>query len=488
MPLTRREFLAVPLLAAQPLDEGEWVNDIHSQLNRTHVRRIARPNSAADLRRILHESDRVSIAGGRHAMGGQQFGTGTTLIDMRGMNRVLSLDEERGVVEVEAGILWPELLAYLWGGSHGWGILQKQTGADRLSLGGALAANIHGRGLTLKPIIDQVESFSILAADGEFRACSRAENPEIFRLAIGGYGLFGIVATIKLRLGRRRKVRRVVERHQVDEIPNLFESRIRDGFLYGDFQYATDGKRHSFFREGLFPTYQPVPDATPLTVNPTRFHPDDWERLTYWSHKNRRLAFRVYADRYLATSGQIYWSDSQLSAAYVENYHEALDRKMHASHPATEMISELYVPRRRLPAFMNEAGRLLRERRGNVIYGTVRIIEADTESYLAWARESWACVVVNLHVVHTPESIAHEAETFRGLIDLALAQGGSFYLTYHRWAAWRQIQAAYPQIDGFLALKRKYDPDERFHSDWYVSLTMRERAATGTDSSVHVEP
>jgi FAD/FMN-containing dehydrogenase len=472
MGLTRREFLAAaPFLAAQPQDEGEWVNDIHSQLNRIHVRRISRPNSAEDLCRIVRESDRVSIAGGRHAMGGQQFGSDTTLIDMRGMNRILSLDAERGQVEVEAGILWPEILTYLWGGTHGWGILQKQTGADRLSLGGALAANIHGRGLTLKPIIDQVESFTIVTADGELRTCSRNENAELFRSAIGGYGLFGAVATIQLRLGRRRKVRRVVERHHIDEIPDLFESRIRDGYLYGDFQYATDAKRDSFFRQGLFPTYQPVADSTPLTVNPTRFHPEDWERLTYWSHRDRRLAFRVYSERYLATSGQIYWSDSQLSAAYIDNYHQALDRKMHAQHPATEMISELYVPRRRLPVFMNEAGRLLRERKGNVIYGTVRVIEADSESFLAWARESWACVVVNLHIVHTPESIAHEAETFRGLIDVALAQGGSFYLTYHRWAAWRQIKAAYPQIDEFLALKRKYDPEERFHSDWYANLT-----------------
>ena len=38
-----------------------------------------------------------------------------------------------------------------------WGIVQKQTGADRLSLGGALACNAHGRGLALKPIVDQVE-------------------------------------------------------------------------------------------------------------------------------------------------------------------------------------------------------------------------------------------------------------------------------------------------------------------------------------------
>ena len=358
----------------------------------------------------------------------------------------------------------------LWKGPHGWGIFQKQTGADRLSIGGALAANIHGRGLALKPIIDQIESFNILMADGQPQLCSRSRNAELFRLAIGGYGLFGIITAVQLRLFRRRKVERVVERRQIDEMPDLFAQRVKDGYLYGDFQFATDSKRDSFLRQGLFPSYRPVADSTPLTANPTRFNPEDWERLTYWSHKNRRLAFKVYSSRYLATSSQIYWSDSQLSAAYIDNYHQALDRKLHARHPATEMISELYVPRPKLPAFMNDARRLLKERKANVVYGTVRIIEADTESFLAWARKDWACIVVNIHIEHTPQAIAHEAATFRGLIDLALALGGSFYLTYHRWATWKQINSAYPQMNEFLELKRKYDPQGRFQSDWYTSL------------------
>jgi len=483
-PIRRRTFLALPaahLLAAAGIrasaisataeDEGVWVNDIHSALNRTKVRRVVKPGSIEELQWTFRESDRVSIAGGRHAMGGQQFAAGSTLIDTSGLNRVLGLDDERGIVEVQAGIQWPELLAYLWNGQHGWGILQKQTGADRLSLGGSLSANVHGRGLQLRPIIDQVESFTLLNAAGDIITCSRDENAGLFRLVIGGYGLFGVIATVKLRLGRRRKVQRVVERHRIDEIPDLFAARIRDGYLYGDFQYATANERDSFFREGLFPTYKLMPDSTPLTPNPTRFHPEDWERLTYWSHKNRKQAFKVYESRYLATSGQVYWSDSQLSAAYVDGYHVRLDQKTHARLPASEMITELYVPRFRLPAFMGEARRLLRERKGNVIYGTVRIIEADTESFLAWARESWACIVVNLHIVHSPSAIEHEAETFRQLIDLALAHGGSFYLTYHRWALARQIRTAYPQIDDFLALKSKHDPQGRFKSDWHSGMT-----------------
>jgi FAD/FMN-containing dehydrogenase len=88
------------------------VNDIHSQLNPTQVHRVSRIDSIAALRTAMrqarNEGKAISIAGGRHSMGGQQFGTDTVLIDTRPMNRVLNFDHASGLVEVEAGIQWPE--------------------------------------------------------------------------------------------------------------------------------------------------------------------------------------------------------------------------------------------------------------------------------------------------------------------------------------------------------------------------------------------
>ena len=165
----------------------------------------------------------------------------------------------------------------------------------------------------------------------------------------------------------------------------LFQGSLKH--IYGDFQFATDDTRDSFLRRGVFSCYQPVASETPLTENPTRFHPDDWARLTRYSHTNNRLAFEVYTTRYLETSGQIYWSDSQLSAAYVDNYHADLDRVMGARVKGSEMITEIYVERSSLAAFMERARDVLRAHRANVIYGTVRLIEKDDETFLAWARD-----------------------------------------------------------------------------------------------------
>jgi FAD/FMN-containing dehydrogenase len=451
------------------------VNDIHSQLNETHVRAIVRPTdraaliAAIDMARAAGRS--VAVAGGRHAMGGQQFGDAVVLVDTRSLSQPIAFDPELGLLTVEAGIQWPALLEYLarvqQASDRPWGIYQKQTGADRLSLGGALACNAHGRGLALGPIVQQVEGFELVGPDGRPRWCSRTEHADLFGLAIGGYGLFGVISQVQLRLRPRVKVRRVVEIAGTGGIMEKFEERIRGGALYGDYQFATDAARDSFLARGVFSCYVPVPADTPLTENPARFRPEDWARLTFYSHRYKQRAFEVYSTRYLQTSGQVYWHDWQLSAAYVDDYHADLDRALGARVKATEMITELYVPREALADFMREAGAALRRRRANVIYGTVRLIEKDDETVLAWARERYACVIFNLHIEHTPASIAAAADTFRELIDVAIGQGGSYYLTYHRWARRDQVEACYPRMREFLELKARHDPGELFQTTWY---------------------
>ena len=79
---------------------GVSVNDVHSQLNAVRVARVARPTGVEDVQREIEAARRegraVSIAGGRHAMGGQQFAQEGDLLDMTGINRVLRFDTEAG--------------------------------------------------------------------------------------------------------------------------------------------------------------------------------------------------------------------------------------------------------------------------------------------------------------------------------------------------------------------------------------------------------
>jgi FAD/FMN-containing dehydrogenase len=451
------------------------VTDIQSELNETVVDEIVPVTSVEEIGAAIvraGETGRaVAIAGGRHAMGGQQFCAGAMLLDTRPLARVLGFDRERGTIEVEAGIQWPALIDHLAETQAGrepqWGIAQKQTGADRLSIGGAIAANVHGRGLAMRPFVADLESFLLVGAGGEALTCSRTENAELFALATGGYGLFGCVSSATLRLVPRQTLERVVEVRSSDELMRAFEERIREGFLYGDFQFATDAASEDFLRKGVFSCYRPVEREGPPPADQRALSRADWERLIHLAHTDKTRAFEVYAAHYLATSGQLYYSDAHQLSDYGDGYHRALDERLGSSDRATEMISEIYVPRERLADFLEAVADDFRRNGVNLIYGTIRLIERDDETFLAWATDRWACIIFNLCTVHTDEGLARSADDFRRLIDVAVERGGSYYLTYHRWATRAQVETCYPRFAEFLRLKRERDPEERFQSDWY---------------------
>jgi FAD/FMN-containing dehydrogenase len=452
------------------MKSGILCNDVHSRLNPVRVTEIAHPATTGEVAELIRGSrGPVSICGSRHAMGGQQFGENTLLIDCRGLKAAPELDRGRGLVEAGAGLTWPELIAGLHHAQRGlspvWTIRQKQTGADDLTLGGSLAANIHGRGLRMPPIIGDVEAFTLVDAAGLIRRCSRTENTELFRHAIGGYGCFGVITSVQLRLSPRVKVERLVEITTIDRLNAALDDRVAAGCLYGDFQFSIDETSPGFLRRGVLSSYRPVDDSR-VMEDAEELDAADWGELIHLAHTDRARVFDVYADHYLRSHGSLYWSDSHQLGVYLEDYHCGLDDRL-GTPPATEMISELYVPREHLAGFMGLAAELLRPSGVPVIYGTVRRIECDTESALAWAREDFACIVFNLHTEHTTEGIARSAEAFRGLIDLALSFGGSYFLTYHRWARRDQVERAHPGFRDFLRAKERHDPEGRFQSEWW---------------------
>ncbi len=404
-----------------------WVNDVHSGLNKTLVAKIERPPAADRLREVIVAAREarlpVSIGGGRHAMGGQQFGRATIHVDMTGLDRVIDFDRESGEVEVESGIQWPQLVDWLekeqGTGSRPWGIVQRQTGADRVCVGGALAANAHGRGFAKKPIVEDVLAFTLMNPSGELLRCSRTENSDLFRLAVGGYGLFGPMTTVRLKLGPRRRVERVTDTVETKDLARHFDERIADGFVSGDLQLTTDLNSEAALREGISVCDRPVADDAPngsssSSSRPTR-DPDE--------------------------------SDEPPNSS--------------------EMITEICVPRGELLVFLEEVRADFLEHDVTPVRGMVRLIERDDETYLPWAKDRFACVTFGLRVDHDRRGLKKAPDDFRRLIDRGLERGGGYYLAYHRWAARRQVLAGYPELPEFLRLKQEHDPEERFQSEWY---------------------
>lgn len=455
------------------------LNDVHSGLNPVVVAEVVRPDSLAAIQVAVRSArDRglkISIAGGRHSMGGQQFADGAMHLDMGALNRVLDGDAQRGLLHIEAGADWPAIIA----ASHAlglstdgrqWGIRQKQTGVDAVSLGGSISANAHGRGLMLQPLGADIEELTLVDATGDVQRCSRTENPLLFSLVIGGFGLFGVIYSARLRLSPRQRLRRRVDIIDLDDALNAVFRRADEGCLYGDFQFVIDADDASFLRRGVLACYEPCAVDATEAEQVADLAPETWLKLLKLAHDDKRMAFKLYSQHYLGTDGNHYWSDTHQLSTYLPGYAEFLaSTRVATANAPTEslVIGEHYVPHDQILEFMRRARELLRVNSTEVIYGTIRSIWRDTVAFMPWARQDFACVVLNLRTLHSPEGLARTANSFRALNEAAIAVGGCFFLTYHRYASASQVERAYPEFRQFLLHKLRVDPGQRFESEWY---------------------
>lgn len=476
----RRDFLrgiaAAPIVVATSgLSEpqGELVNDVHTGLNPTRVSRVVRPSSIQELQELIKDCRKrgqvVSVSGSRHATGGQQFAADSILLDMRSMNRVVGLDNETGVLHVEGGIEWPELIQgylSLQGQNPRVGIHQKQGGADHMTLGGAISANAHGHCLGSPPIVSDVEWLNIVSSDGSTQKCSRQENRELFSLAAGGYGLFGVIAAVGLRLVPRRRIKRNVEVRTTAELVELIEKRTASGAPFGYFQYCIDETSPDFLRTGILTVYEFVAPETSLGAQ-SDMDERSLIRLLEAAHRDSGSAYRRYAEFELSKDGNVEWSDLHQLSTYPTGYHEEIQARLGASYAGADLILEVYVPRNNLIPFLEAARRILLTSELRLVYGTIRFIEQDKDSFLPWAKKRYACVIFTPHTSTEARALHKTGGICRKLMQSATNRGGSFYLTYNRFAHPDDLESAYPQFVDFLALKKKYDPMEIFQSDWY---------------------
>lgn len=144
--------------------------------------------------------------GGRSFLGygnGRSYGDSCqahsgTVIDMRGMSRILSFDPGTGLLEAEAGVLLSDIIAVA--APHGF-FPAVVPGTQSVTLGGAIANDIHGKNHHRRGSFGRhVESLRLLRSDGRIRQCSTSSERRLFAATIGGMGLTGLILSATIRL------------------------------------------------------------------------------------------------------------------------------------------------------------------------------------------------------------------------------------------------------------------------------------------------
>jgi FAD/FMN-containing dehydrogenase len=147
----------------------------------------------------------VTVRGGGLTTEGESVAYGGVLLDMTGMSRVVSVNEEKLEVRTQAGIFWASLAEHL----RRYG-LDYQSAPLNLtsSVGGTLGVggidvNSTHRGCSA----DQALALQVVTPTGEIVECSDAENAALFQRVILGYGQFGVITEATLRVRRYTPIR-----------------------------------------------------------------------------------------------------------------------------------------------------------------------------------------------------------------------------------------------------------------------------------------
>ncbi|HYN43377.1 MAG TPA: FAD-binding oxidoreductase [Thermoanaerobaculia bacterium] len=130
--------------------------------------------------------------------GDSALNAGGAVVLTERLGRILDLDEDGLAVTCEGGTSLARLLSFLV--PRGF-FLPVVPGTRFVTVGGALAADIHGKNHHVDGTIGRhVEELTILTSSGESLRCSHRENAEAFDATIGGMGLTGFILSARLRL------------------------------------------------------------------------------------------------------------------------------------------------------------------------------------------------------------------------------------------------------------------------------------------------
>ena len=427
-----------------------------SRLDKTQVAEIwdipSDPRKGEDeLRELLLKAQaahlRVSIAGARHSMGGQTIYPGGIAINMLPF-KGMKLDEDKNLLHVQAGAKWADIIPYL--DQYGRSVAVMQSD-NSFTVGGSLSVNCHGWQYDRPPIASTVESFHLMKADGSVIACSRTENRELFSLALGGYGLFGVILDADLRVVPNERLR--------------IEQRV----------VPLGGAMQSFSR-----SLQKNPDVqmvyARMNITPQEMFDEVLVNVFYREkgpHWLPRLVFRGSAastyGKEMRWSAETKMQPELAGKVFSRNQLMNDDAEWYLDHSqeTTDILHEYFVGRDHAGEFLAAAKKIIRKHNADLLNVTVRDVKTDNDTFLRYADQDMLAFVMFFSQARTPAGDAEMQTMTQELVDAVLEAGGRYYLPYRLHPAAAQFHRAYPQADEFFNLKRHYDPQELFQNEFY---------------------
>jgi FAD/FMN-containing dehydrogenase len=400
----------------------------------------------------------VNVGAARHSMGGQAIprnGTAITVDDAR-----IDIDTAAGVYKVNGGARWADVIAAL--DPSGFSPVVMQSNHD-FGVAATFSVNAHGWPVPFGPMGATVRSLRMVLANGDLVTASRKENPDLFALAMGGYGLIGLIVDLEVEMVQNQRLLPSFSVLQANEFATAFMESVNDpgnAMVYG----RLNVDRAALFQEALLVSYRPASDQSQLAPA---------ERSGLVSH----LASQIYRTQVGRESMKRWrwWVETRLgpSVSGERSRNSLMNEPVvtldDRDPERVDILHEYFIPVDAFHEFLQACRTTIPNSFAEFLNVTLRYVDADPVSILAHSPTPRIAAVMSFTQEKTARAEADQMRMTQALIDQVLAIGGTYYLPYRPHARQDQFVSAYPGAAAFVAAKRELDPKLRLRNNLWDS-------------------
>ncbi len=419
---------------------------------------LTEPETVDELRRTLDERSTIPRGLGR-SYGDPAINSGGQVVATTRLDRYLAFDAERGVLTCEAGVSLERIIDTF--GPRGW-FPAITPGTKYVTVGGCIANDVHGKGHHAQgSFAECVDSMKILLADGSIVTASRTENTELFWATFGGMGLLGFVveATIRLRAIETTYYRQeAIKVRNLDEMLDAFDEN-NEKYPYSVAYVDPTATGSSLGRGVLTVGDHARRDELPprLAKNPLKITRGQLASVPF---ELPSLTLNPVTISMVNTTIKTVLSQAGAYAHY-EKFFYPLDAIGHwnRGYGARGFTQyQFVVPLEDGRRTMHDILQAIVSSGSLPFLNILKRMGKGSGGHLSFPFEGYT------FAIDFPIRDATEALT-RRLDDMVEAAGGRIYLGKDAFLQASSLRAMYPRLDEWLAIKKKYDPKNRFTSD-----------------------
>ena len=410
---------------------------------------------------------KISMFGKKHSMGGQTIATGGIQLDMNKFNKILKFDQKNKLITVQPGISWGELIYYLNQYSISPMTLQSYCS---FSVGGSISVNAHG--ITNDyGIYESIHEFKIILSNLQIETCSRDINSELFSLVIGGYGLFGVICEVTLKVVPNENIKLEKVNLTKENFVSVYNSYMDDNEINIKFARIDITNMNDIF---LY-CYRSTNEAIKSKLNKDPNQMSYLKQIMYkWIYQNESIK----KIRYQIEKTSDKPIDQNNNSSRNEILYESADPLAKLYSPfieldKTHILQEYFIPNDKFDIFVDKLATVYKniilkyKDHINLLNVTVRYIKKDNTTFLKYGTSNMYAFVFYYRIDKTKGAESKLRIVHHMLTYSTLELGGTFYLPYRGHYTKNQLLLAYPMIQEFIKLKYKYDPKSIFTNQMF---------------------